>query len=238
MSMVTLHIDDVLVSDLSIVDAPSDMTHDMTLIGQRSTLVITQLTGTAHRHVFAFEDGPGELRVRLHPSLALELDATVGERAIRFEPIILDLSSIDRPLTQGQGLFGRGLLFAGETTPSHVSLACVCDACRGSFRLQPFHAGFSDVGYFYSQSGRYTLVVPGSVAGSPVPLAEPDPDALAALEARLPTAPDGTRFSYLNPLRCPTCQAPYIDFGAFPHLRVNEYYGTTFFGKRALEFGG
>ena len=150
MSMATLRIDDQVVSDLSIVDAPSDVTHTVALTERRSTLIIEQLTGTTHRHQLNFESGAMELRVRLHPSLALELDAVCGDRGIRFEPIILDLASIDRPATIGRGLFGRGVHLPGEVTPGNVSIACLCDQCAGSFRLQSFHAGFSNIGYFYS----------------------------------------------------------------------------------------
>jgi hypothetical protein len=40
----------------------------------------------------------------------------------------------------------------------------------------------------------------------------------------------------LNPLRCPHCGDPYIDFKAHPQLRVNEYYGNTFYGERPLTY--
>lgn len=43
-------------------------------------------------------------------------------------------------------------------------------------------------------------------------------------------APDGTSFSYLNPLRCPHCTAPYIDFESRPEIRAGEYYGNYLHG--------
>ena len=39
-------------------------------------------------------------------------------------------------------------------------------------------------------------------------------------------------FRYLNPLRCPHCRAPYIDFPRYPDIRRSEYYGNVMFGSR------
>jgi hypothetical protein len=78
--------------------------------------------------------------------------------------------------------------------------------------------------------------VNSSIAGAPAALSEPDPIALAALENRLPKAPDGTSFSYLNPFRCPHCGASYIDFRKHPGLRKSEYYGNYFAGVELLRY--
>jgi len=141
---------------------------------------------------------------------------------------------------KGQGLFRRGLHFSGNVSPSNLSVACICDDCGQSFRLQSFHAGFAKLGYFYAASGRFTLAVPATVPGAPVPtlraLSDEEAAAIAALEQQLPQAPDGTSYGYLNPLRCPHCRAPYIDFGAHPELRRHEYYGNTYFGEKLLKF--
>lgn len=90
--------------------------------------------------------------------------------------------------------------------------------------------------YFYSGSGRYTLIVNGHVAGAPVPLAEPDVTALLRLEAALPPAPDGTRFAYGNPFRCPNCAAAHIDFTAHPGEREAEYYGLHLADARPIHY--
>ena len=168
-------------------------------------------------------------------------DFVLRECTLDDPPLDLYLKTMLRPhgsvltLEQPTGTRHR-FTMAYEDGPSTVTEACICDECAASFRLQAFHAGFSDIAYFYSTSGRHTLVVPGHVPGAPVPLSTPDPVALAALEARLPHAPDGSRFSYLNGLRCPACKAPYIDFASHPEIREKEYYGHSFFGERVIEF--
>ena len=237
-TILTVRLDDRVICEATAADAPREFTARVRLRAEQSLLRIEQPAATPLRHSLPFESGQMDLTIRLHPSLACEIDASVADRRIRFQPVILDASDVARPDVEGRGLFGRGLLLAGDVTPSNVSLGCLCDRCAGSFRLQPFHAGFSNIGYFYSASGLHTLVVSADVEGAPVPFSDPDPVALAALEARLPPAPDGTRFSYLHPLRCPHCAAPYIDFAAHPEIRANEYYGTTFFGVTATTYRG
>ncbi len=140
---------------------------------------------------------------------------------------------------RGRGLFFRGLHFPGTISPGNLSLSCICDDCGKSFRLQSFHVGFGHCGYFYSESGLDTLIVDGAVPGCPPALGPVDAAAVAALEARLPLAPkDGSRFQYLNPLRCPHCRAPYIDFILHPAERATEYYGNYFFGDTLTRFHG
>jgi hypothetical protein len=120
-------------------------------------------------------------------------------------------------------------------TPGSIVLSCECDACHRSFLIRSYHAGFSDSGYFYSASGKYTITVSSNLAGAPAALAEPESAALAALEANLPAAPDGSRFAYMNPFRCPHCCAPYITF-ADPGSRSAEYYGNYFVGSDLLRY--
>ena len=72
--------------------------------------------------------------------------------------------------------------------------------------------------------------------GCPAALSTPNPAELAALEAALPLAPDGTRFRYTNAFRCPHCSAPYIDFEAHPEYRAGEYYGNYFPGTPLLRY--
>lgn len=114
-------------------------------------------------------------------------------------------------------MFYRGLHYPGLITRGNISLSCICDHCGVSFRLQSFHAGFSNCDYMYSSSGLYTLVYREAPA-TPI------------------TAPDGSTFARLNPLRCPHCQAPYIDFERYPSLRNTEYYGHTLFGMGAVTY--
>lgn len=115
-------------------------------------------------------------------------------------------------------------------------LSCECDHCKRSFLIRSYHAGFSNAGYFYSESGNYTITVDSHLPGSPAALSDPDAEALAALEDALPSAPDGSRYAYLNPFRCPHCSEPYIDFEANPGLRAGEYYGNYFEGSTLLRY--
>jgi hypothetical protein len=92
------------------------------------------------------------------------------------------------------------------------------------------------VGYFYSKSGTHTLIVSDHVPGAPPALGQPDFEALAILEQRLPHAPDDTSFNYLNSLRCPHCKTPYIDFERYPEQRAGEYYGNTLFGEIPIRY--
>lgn len=88
----------------------------------------------------------------------------------------------------------------------------------------------------YSDSGVYTLVIDEHVPGAPPAMGKPDTNALRALEAVLPAAPDGTPFRYINPFRCPHCHQPYIDFRTHPELRENEYYGNYLFGVAPVRY--
>jgi hypothetical protein len=165
-----------------------------------------------------------------------EHDASAALTQIRFQPFYVgDAEPMNAHLV-GHGLFMRGLQFNGAVTKSSMILSCICDRCKRSFLIHSFHSGFMDVAYFYSGSGAYTMIVAGDVPGAPVALQEPDAAALAALEAALPAAPDGTRFAYTNPFRCPHCKVPYIDFEAHPEERIREYYGNSFVGTELLRF--
>jgi hypothetical protein len=77
----------------------------------------------------------------------------------------------------------------------------------------PYHAGFSDVGFLYSDSGHCTLVwnwfdpaikkfsKPGSRLSE-------DPQARERFERSLRPAPDGGRWRFENPARCLHCSEP------------------------------
>ena len=206
--------------------------------------------GTEHRHALGEVKGWAHFSVRVHGNRACQADCVVtnspnfdatafnrGEAVgIRFQPFFLPGSTVTNSELKGKGLFARGLHFSGRVTPGNTLLSCECDCCHRSFLIRSYHAGFSNSGYFYSGSGKYTLTVSSYLTGAPAALAEPEPVALAALEARLPEAPDGSRFAYLNPFRCPHCSAPYIDFAAHPGSRSNEYYGNYFAGSDLLRY--
>ncbi|RFZ82830.1 hypothetical protein DYU05_11745 [Mucilaginibacter terrenus] len=157
--------------------------------------------------------------------------------AIRLQPFFLsDKSEINTSL-QGRGLFERGLHFSGVITPDGVRCICVCDVCNLSFTVQHFHAGFSELQYFYSTDSQETLVVPyGAIEGMPAQLQSTiSDDDLRTVEAVLPKPSNGPgTFNYYNSFRCPHCHLPYIDFENFREMRPNEYYGNTYINQEVV----
>lgn len=201
-------------------------------------------------HFLKYEKGWIHLSVRVHPNLACQADCLLSDTeefdendftkgkidAIRFQPFFITGSKVDTSQMKGKGLFERGFHFSGTVTPSNVSLSCICDKCEKNFRIKSFHAGFSNLGYFYSESSLETLVVSSSLDGAPPAMGKPDSEKLASLEEKLPKAKDGTNFSYTNSFRCPHCGFAYIDFEKFPEQRENEYYGNHFYGDELTKF--
>lgn len=206
--------------------------------------------GIEHTHSLGDVSGWAHFSVRVHESKACQADCVVSDSpvfdpeaitqgkatGIRFQPFFLPGAPVTNASFAGKGLFARGLHFSVNIRPGFIQLSCECDACQRSLLIQSYHTGFSNAGYFYSDSGKYTLTVSTSVPGSPAALSAPDPTALAVLELLLPVAPDGSRFAYLNPFRCPHCQHPYIDFAAHPGLREQEYYGNYFVGSSLMQY--
>lgn len=185
------------------------------------------------------------LSVRVGRTFAAQADAlltTDGKNAqeafrssegkgVRFEPFYLPECSGDPSSLIGRGLFHRGLHFPGTITPGNVSLLCICDACHRSFRLQSFHAGFSNLTYLYCSNGPHTLVASSYLDDAPPVLGKADAEATARFESQLPACREcGGQFRFWNPLRCPHCGAPYIDFERHPADREQEYYGNCLYG--------
>lgn len=161
--------------------------------------------------------------------------------AIRLQPLYLSDKMEENERLIGLGLFMRGLHFSGTVTPAGVRAVCVCDKCNLSFTLQHFHAGFSEVQYFYSDDGRETLTVPyGAIENMPRQLQTAiDLGMLEDVEAKLPKPLLGKgKFHYYNPFPCPHCQAPFIDFGKNRDIRPGEYYGNTLVNMRPTHWGG
>ena len=154
-----------------------------------------------------------------------------GYEAIRFQPFCLsDANECNQQLI-GKGLFQRGLHFSGRITPTSVRNICVCDRCSQSFTIQHFHAGFSELQYFYSSNSYETLTVPyGAIDNMPVQLqTHIDTLTLEIVEAKLPAPKNkpGT-FKYYNSFKCPHCSASFIDFENYKEIRPQEYYGNTY----------
>ncbi|HZZ41930.1 MAG TPA: hypothetical protein VFE58_03270 [Tepidisphaeraceae bacterium] len=185
------------------------------------------------------------LNIRVHESFVvqsdcmLSTDEKIDDEAvrngnwigIRFQPFYLPQCKADPQSLIGRGLFYRGLHFPGTITQGNVSLLCICDHCHKSFRIQSFHAGFSNQVYFYCDHGPHTLRASAYLNNAPSVLGPSDPTQLASFESKLPNCEKcGGLFRYYNPFRCPHCLAPYIDFARHPKDRESEYYGNYLYG--------
>lgn len=218
----------------------------------KSGSTIEFIDSEGYKTIHDLGDGFGwfHFSIRVHPNLACQADCVITDskkydenvfksgkaRGIRIQPFFLSGSSTDRSVFIGRGLFTRGLHFNGTVTSGNIGLSCVCDSCQKSFLIKSYHAGFSNSGYFYSSSGKYTITVSDHIEGSPAALSSPEKGALSKLEGMLPQAPDGSTFSYLNSFKCPHCSEAYIDFHKYPEDRAGEYYGNYFFGSELLSY--
>ena len=247
--LLCVQVDGVEIASIAHADIPCEVTGSQE-IAAGAEIAFILASGERHVHALGAQRGWAHVSVRVHAGLGCQADCAItatehydpqdllqgNGSGIRFQPFFLPGALVDPEQFRGKGLFARGLHFSGLVTPSSVRLSCECDACHRSFVLQSFHAGFSNADYMYSGSGRYTLLLDAHVPGVSGALGSADPDALARLEASLPPAPDGTAFRYLNPLRCPHCAAPFIDFERFPEQRAGEYYGNTLFGTDPIRY--
>jgi hypothetical protein len=234
---------------------PVELQPNIAWSGRPGPLTLTDARGTST--VFDLDVVPADeaacaaLSIRVFKEGVVQADCLLGKDALptvadfnagralglRLQPFFLPALRETVPDTRGRGLFDRGLHYGGHVTPGNVSLLCLCDECRATIRLRSFHAGFSHLGYFYCASGTHTLTVPSQLPGAPAARAQPDPQLLAALEARLPPCAEcGKPFAYLNPLRCPRCAAPFIDFRSDPEMRPAEYYGNVIYGHESQRF--
>ena len=235
--------------------APVEETPSARLESRNPILTFTDSAGTKYSHDLSsvVQEGGSwvHLSVRVHETYACEADclintsSTVDESAfekgeakgIRFQPFYLPQCSANPAELIGQGMFFRGLHFPGTITPGNVSASCICDFCHKSFRLQSFHAGFGNDAYFYCSKGSHTLVISSYIEGAPAPLSHPEQNTLAELESRLPLCQQcGGDFKYRNPLVCPHCLRPFIDFTKHPEIRDNEYYGNYLYGGTYQEW--
>jgi hypothetical protein len=196
----------------------------------------------------AFDEGARyfHMSIRVGPSFAVQPDGILtekknqdaqaaykdGAKGLRFQPFLLPESSGNPSDLVGRGLFCRGLHFSGTVTPGNLSLMCTCDKCRQGFRLQSFHAGFSNMVYFYCSGGAHTLTASSYEDDAPPVLGKADPEALSRFESHLPACSEcGGSFRYFNPLLCPHCKEPFIDFNSHPEEREREYYGNYVYGR-------
>jgi hypothetical protein len=157
-----------------------------------------------------------------------------GYEAIRLQPFYLSDANDSNQQLVGKGLFERGLHFSGKITPTSVRNICICDKCYQSFTIQHFHAGFSEVQYFYSTDSRETLAVPYNVIEDmPAQLQQIiNINGIANMEDKLPLPSNSQGlFKYYNSFKCPHCLASFIDFEKHKEMRPGEYYGNTYINE-------
>jgi hypothetical protein len=189
--------------------------------------------------------------IRILPNSAVMIDGIISTNkktfpkwtdddyeAIRLQPFYLSDANENNLQLIGKGLFERGLHYSGTVTPFGVRNVCICDSCMKSFTIQHFHAGFSEVQYFYSSDSKETLIVPySSFENMSRQLQEEiDISALEKIEEKLPRPSSGEgTFKYYNSFKCPHCFAPFIDFKN-KAIRSKEYYGNTYVNKDSIRF--
>jgi hypothetical protein len=173
--------------------------------------------------------------IRINANSSVQIDGIISNsrtefdkngEGIRFQPFFLSDKEDKNKEMRGQGMFNRGLHYSGLVSPTSIRLICVCDDCKKSFGVQFFHAGFSEMQYFYSSNSKETLVVPYSNDIGKVPFQiqkDINEDELYELENKLPKTEDG-KFEYYNAFKCPHCYADFINFRNNKESRPNEYY--------------
>jgi hypothetical protein len=215
------------------------------------------IDGEGHSTVFDFAAVPPDeancaaLSLRISDACAFQADCLLGKDTVpsvgdflegkvgglRLQPVVLPGIAAAELEAEGQGLLVRGLHYPGTVTRSNVSLLCLCDACTKTFRLFPFHCGFTQSEYFYCATGTHTLMVDSAalaqIGAGNLSLGKDH----AVVEQRLPPCSTcQSPFLYFNPLRCPHCGAAYVDFARFPHMRPAETYGNVIYGNEAQHF--
>lgn len=239
-------------------EVPAKKRPAVQLQSARPELVFTDSAGQTYAHDLSSVVADGlswaHFDIRVSERFAAEADCLLSNspdekvaqqefanhgKAIRFQPLYLPELPTDPTELIGKGFFFRGLHFPGTITTSNISLSCLCDHCRKSFRLECFHAGFMDVTYFFCNGGPHTLIVGRGAEDAPPLLQYSTPETVAPFEARLPPCEKcGGSFKYLNPFPCPHCLQPYIDFRTHFQLRMTEYYGCTLYGDSAQHWDG
>lgn len=101
-----------------------------------------------------------------------------------------------------------------QPPPTHILVTCPHCGHENLFQQpHPYHAGYLNQGFLYSEAGDCTLIWNsfdrdyGALVGNKPPWALSPADQ-AALEERLLPAPDSTRWLFRNPARCRRCREP------------------------------
>ncbi|HNP33713.1 MAG TPA: hypothetical protein PKN96_10515 [Flavobacterium sp.] len=173
--------------------------------------------------------------VRVNANSGIQIDGLLSkspqqfettDEGIRFQPFYLSDREDGNQKLKGMGMFRRGLHYSGIISSGNIRLVCICDECSKSFSVDFYHAGFSEMQYFYSTHSKETLLVPYySTLGKVPHQLQKDIEriSLSELEDNLPSTSDGS-FKYFNNFCCPHCEAPYINFDKNREIRPTEYY--------------
>lgn len=183
--------------------------------------------------------------IKINANSSIQIDGYISkdipacertDEGVRFQPFFLsDQENMNNNL-KGKGMFQRGLHYSGYITSGNIRLICICDECIKSFNVEFYHAGFSEVQYFYSSNSRETLLVPydNNLGNVPTQLQKQiNIDELRELENKLPTSNDG-KFEYYNPFKCPHCGDDYINFRENREMRPNEYYVNFYINQKPI----
>lgn len=196
--------------------------------------------------------------VILHESGFLLLDCIVEEReeGYRFDPTSLEPKPTQgRPnLDAGLSLFERGFAQPGTITPGNIRMITLCGGCSEEFKFRTYHAGFSDIFYYYCDSCPNVVSVShnedlvyekmkkiNKVITPPARYDDFTTDEVAEnvdlhneITSLLRPCPCGGSFALFNPPTCPHCGTPYIDFREDIFRKINEYYLMHVQGAESL----
>lgn len=184
--------------------------------------------------------------VRINANSSVQIEGIISNHpksydqngeGIRFQPFFLSDKAARNKSLIGKGMFERGLHFSGLISAGDLRLICICDYCNSSFNVQFYHAGFSEIQYFYSSNSNETLIVHyGDIENLPIQnQKEIDEAAIIEIEKQLPKTEDGS-FKYYNNFCCPKCYKPYLNFEENKTMRPNEYYVHFYINQKPIEF--
>lgn len=178
--------------------------------------------------------------VRVNRNFSVQIEGVISKdkenfengEGVLFQPFFLSNKKIRNEDFFGKGMFSRGLHYQGHVSSGDRRLICICDVCEKSFSVDFYHAGFSEVQYFYSSHSMETLIVYyGEIENMPFQLQENiDENILKEVEAKLPKTFDGS-FKYYNSFCCPHCHSPFINFEKNKEIRPFEYYVHFYLNK-------
>lgn len=179
----------------------------------------------------------GNFSVQIEGVISKNIENYDNGEGILFQPFFLSNQNLKNEENFGRGMFARGLHYNGYISSGNTRLVCICDVCEKSISVEFFHAGFSEVQYFYSTNSMETLIVGyGEIENMPHQLQnEIDENILKEVEAKLPKTFDGS-FKYYNSFCCPHCHSPFNNFEKYKEIRPYEYYVHFYLNKQPISF--